>query len=89
MMFHGPVSRWLMIASGASLANGQECQAAPAGGVKAAVASCRPRSRQPTPKTPSSLHACGLTDSPGMYVTTSSALALTGRGLPANPARSR
>ncbi len=58
------------------------CQAAPAGGTKPAVASCKPRSRQPTWKTPSSLHACGLTDSPGMYVTTSSASALTGRGLP-------
>ncbi len=40
-MFHGPVSRWLMIASGASLANGQGCQAAPGGGTKLAVESCR------------------------------------------------
>jgi hypothetical protein len=64
-MFHGPVSRWLMIASAASLANGQGCQAARRGGVKPAVASCRLRSRRPTWKTPSSLHACGWTDSPG------------------------
>ena len=78
-----------MTASGASLANGQGYQAASGGGTKLAVASCKPRSRRPTWKTPSSLHACGCAGSPGMHVTTSSPSALTARGLPVNPARSR